>query len=62
MTDTDRTLRVTVSRPYGREVIRPANALAETFCAIAGTTTLTPDMIRHIRALGYTVESVAPPV
>lgn len=40
---------------YGNERIQPACEKAELFCRIAGCKTLTQNMVRDIKALGYRV-------
>ena len=49
------TITVTVRRVYGNPVIYPACPTAKNFARIAGTKTLTLDTLRHIKALGYTI-------
>ena len=56
-----RAVLVTVRRVYGLPVIYPANANARAFSAIAGTKTITPAMLRHIRALGFDVNEKIEP-
>ena len=56
-----RTVTVTVRRVYGMPVIYPADANARAFSAIAGTKTITPAMLRHIRALGFDVNEKTEP-
>lgn len=48
-------ITVTIRNVYGKQVIYPACEKAETFAAIAGTSTLTPQAIKQIKALGYEV-------
>ena len=43
---------------YGNERICPVNDVAVTFARIAGTKTLTREVIAHIKALGVKVEVV----
>jgi hypothetical protein len=40
---------------YGKTVAYPSCDKAKLFSALTGTTTLTPDALKHIIALGYTV-------
>lgn len=47
------TALVEIKNVYGNEVIYPKNEVAKTFAAIAGTKTLTRDVIEKIKALGY---------
>jgi hypothetical protein len=56
-----RIVTVTVRRVYGMPVIYPADANARAFSAIAGTKTITPAMLRHIRALGFDVNEKTEP-
>lgn len=56
-----RTVTVTVRRIYGMPVIYPADANARAFAAIAGTKTITPAALRHIRALGFDVNEKTEP-
>ena len=49
-------ITVEVRSVYGRDAIYPVCDKAAAFAAIAGTTTITPDALRHIRALGYAVQ------
>ena len=52
---TDKICTVEVRSVYGNETVYPADEAATLFCQIAGTRTLTRDMIVSIRALGYEV-------
>ena len=56
-----RTVTVTVRRVYGMPVIYPADANARAFAAIAGTKTITPAALRHIRNLGFDVTEKTEP-
>lgn len=56
-----RAVTVTVRRVYGMPVIYPADANARAFAAIAGTKTITPAALRHIRALGFDVNEKTEP-
>lgn len=56
-----RTVTVTVRRVYGMPVIYPACANARAFSAIAGTKTITPAALRHIRNLGFDVTEKTEP-
>lgn len=56
-----RTVTVTVRRVYGVPVIYPADANARAFSAIAGTKTITPAALRHIRNLGFDVTEKTEP-
>lgn len=48
-------IKVVVRSIYGKPTIYPGCPAAEQFAAIAGTKTLSPAVIRHIKALGYVV-------
>jgi hypothetical protein len=52
---TENVCTVEVRSVYGNETVYPADEAATLFCQIAGTRTLTRDMITSIRALGYAV-------
>ena len=52
---------VTLKSNYGTETIYPSCLKGHIFAEMAGTKTLTPQTIKLIKALGYTV-SVAGPV
>ena len=49
-------ITVEVRSVYGRDTIYPVDAAAKAFASIAGTTTITPEALKHIRALGYAVQ------
>lgn len=55
--DLPRLLKVEVVGPYGRELIRPKNETARTFCALLEQTTLTRSDIEKIKRLGFKVEA-----
>ena len=40
---------------YGKTIAYPVCAKAQLFSALTGTTTLTPDALKHIILLGYTI-------
>lgn len=46
---------VNIKSVYGKETIYPVCDTAKTFAEIAGTSTLTPSVMRNIEALGYRV-------
>jgi hypothetical protein len=46
---------VTIKSIYGNQAIYPACERADAFASIAGTRTLTPQVIKQIKALGYEV-------
>lgn len=56
-----RTVTVTVRRVYGMPVIYPACANARAFSAIAGTKTITPAALRHIKNLGFDITEKTEP-
>lgn len=56
-----RIVTVTVRRVYGMPVIYPADANARSFAAIAGTKTITPAALRHIRNLGFEITEQTTP-
>jgi hypothetical protein len=47
-----------VKNNYGNQALYPHNEQAHLFAKIAGTKTLTVETIKHIMALGYTVEYI----
>lgn len=49
-------ITVKVKSIYGVDKIYPVDDDSRTFARLAGTTTLTDEAIRHIKALGYTVK------
>ena len=49
-------IQVTIKNNYGRDVIYPACKDSELFAMIAGTKTLSREVLTAIKALGYTVE------
>jgi hypothetical protein len=51
-------IKVLIENVYGTRRIYPACENAKAFADIAGTTTLTPAVIAHIKKLGYTVEVI----
>ena len=61
MTDdpiTKTNVRLLVKDQYGNKVLHPYNDTAKLFASIAGTKTLTLPVIKHIMALGYSIEYV----
>jgi hypothetical protein len=58
----NQTIRVSVRQVYGRETLYPACKTALFYCRLAGTKTLTEDMVRLIRAQGITIEVEAPSI
>lgn len=51
-------IKVTVESVYGRKTIYPACEKALTFAAIAGTKSLTLEVIAQIKKLGYSIEVI----
>jgi hypothetical protein len=49
-------ISVRIKNNYGPTAYYPACEGAAHFCKIANTSTLTPHVIQHIKALGYTVK------
>lgn len=47
---------------YGNERIYPANDVADVFANIAGTKTLSRDVLKHAQNLGFEIEIVQPKV
>lgn len=54
----EKLVQLRVKDQYGSQVLYPHNLAAHTFANIAGTKTLTLPTIKHIMALGYTIEYV----
>lgn len=48
-------ITVSIKTVYGNDVIYPACEKSEAFASIAGTRTLTPQVIKQVKALGYEV-------
>lgn len=53
-------ITVSVRNVYGNETIYPACTQSAFFCRLAGTKTLTAEMLRLIRAQGYEIAVEAP--
>ena len=53
-------LIVTIKNVYGKEMIYPANSVAQIFADIARQTTLSRDTLKLAAALGYKVEVKQP--
>lgn len=49
-------ITVEIKTVYGNKAVYPACEISKLFASIAGAKTLTSNVIRDIRALGYTVE------
>ena len=54
------TIYVRVDKVYGKEVIYPVCDKAKCFASIAGTVTLTRDVLYIISKLGYIIETPKP--
>ena len=52
----NQTITVSVRQNYGQEAIYPVCDAAKSFARIAGTRTLTREVLTHVRALGYDIE------
>lgn len=53
-------IKVQVRQVYGTETLYPACKTSAFFCRLAGTKTLTQEMVRLIRAQGYEIKAEAP--
>lgn len=53
-----RELKVTLGHQYGQEVIHPACDDSRMFCQIAGTKTMTRQLVDQVKVLGYRVAVV----
>jgi hypothetical protein len=53
-------IEVTIKKVYGNRVIYPVCPTARDFARIAGTKTLTPETLRRVRDLGYSIREVYP--
>lgn len=51
-------VQLLVKDQYGTKVLHPHNDTAKLFASIAGTKTLTLPVVKHIMALGYSIEYV----
>lgn len=47
---------VSIKNVYGRETIYPECEKSKAFAAIAGNTTITPNTLELVKALGYSIE------
>ena len=54
---TNKLVLVDVRKEYGEERAYPANQIAEMFCKLIGTKTLSRQRLRIIKDLGYAVEA-----
>jgi|TARA_R110000823_G_scaffold298255_1_gene418573 hypothetical protein len=48
-------LIVTIINVYGKEMIYPANSVAQIFADLARQTTLSRETLKHAQALGYKI-------
>ncbi len=48
-------IKIEIRNNYGQDVAYPACSKAESFARIAGTKTLTAEVIAHIKAIGYQI-------
>lgn len=53
-------ITVEVKDVYGKQTVYPVCQQAQIFAAIAGTKTLTPAVIKQIKAFGYAIKVQAP--
>lgn len=53
-----RNVKVTLGYQYGQEVIYPACDDSRIFCQIAGTKTMTRQLVDQVKSLGYRVEVI----
>jgi len=51
-------LLVTIKNVYGKEMIYPANNVAQIFADIARQTTLSRETLKHAQSLGYKIDVV----
>lgn len=54
------TIIISIRSVYGRESLYPVCETAQRFCALLNTKTLTREALKHIQALGYSVQVQAP--
>lgn len=55
-------ITVQIKSVYGEEKVYPACPVSVIFARMVGTKTLTPETLRHIRALGYEIAVEQPRV
>jgi len=55
-------IKVTVKNVYGVNKIYPACSNSKAFADIAGTKTLTEEVIAHIKSIGFDIEVIAPTI
>jgi len=53
-------ITISIRQVYGNETIYPACPHSAFLCALAKTKTITPEMLRLIRAQGYQIEVETP--
>jgi hypothetical protein len=51
-------VQLKVKQNYGNQALYPHNEQAKLFAGIAGTTTITTQVVKSIMRLGYTVEYI----
>ena len=56
----DKLIKIEVKNSYGSERYYPKCNLSRMFCDIAGTQTITQDIISTIRRNGYNIDDVTP--
>jgi|TARA_R110000822_G_scaffold152687_4_gene292057 hypothetical protein len=56
----DKLIKIEVKNSYGSERYYPKCNLSKMFCDIAGTQTITQDIISTIRRNGYNIDDVTP--
>ena len=54
------TITVKIKNIYGNETVYPVCDTAQTFARMLNTKTLTREALKHIKALGYTIQVEAP--
>ena len=52
----DKVVLIDVKNVYGKEVVYPANDIAECLAAIADTVTLTPRTLRYAVEMGFEIK------
>ena len=54
------TITVKIKNIYGNETVYPVCDTAQTFAKMLNTKTLTREALKHIKALGYSIQVEAP--
>ena len=54
------TITISIRSVYGRESLYPVCETAQRFCALLNTKTLTREALKHIQALGYSIQVQTP--